>query len=124
MFGNETEDRIIAENDALRARLRKTDEEFTILQREKMALGDKIRDMEFELKHQAELLAIEHERKIMQLQRDMQKALIESDLARVEATAKLEIYQKTDSREDANTIKSMVKQLIDSIGKQNVNIVK
>lgn len=87
-------------------------------------LEDDIKELTFSAKHMKETVELAHERKIIQLQRDMEKALIQSDLTRVEAVSRLEVYQKTDTRADANTIKDMVKQLIDSIGKQNVNIVK
>ncbi len=41
-----------------------------------------------------------------------------------EALAKLSVYEKMDTKEDANTIKSMVGQLITMIGKQTVSVIK
>lgn len=65
------------------------------------------------------------EKKLHELRKSMQESLIKSDLLRTEALAKLEIYEKTDTKQDANAIKDMIGKLIDQIGKQsNISIVK
>lgn len=73
-----------------------------------------IMEKEFDLRKQKEL---------NELKSSMQETLIKSDMLRTEALAKLEIYEKTDTKADANTIKDMVKQLIDVMGKQSLNVI-
>lgn len=67
---------------------------------------------------------IKTEEKLNSLRKEMQESLIKSDLLRIEALAKLEIYEKTNTKADANTIKEMVTQLIATIGKQGINVIK
>lgn len=88
---------------------------------------DELKELRFQTKHMEEKLALEHSKKTVELRQEMQKALVNSDLTRVEALAKLAVYEKTDTKADANVIKEMLGKLIDQVGKvqpATVNVVK
>ena len=63
---------------------------------------------------------------VQRLREEMTKRLVESDIARESALGKLAIYEKMDTKADANTIKEMVGKLIESIGKNvpQISMVK
>jgi hypothetical protein len=73
---------------------------------------------DFEIEKRKVNLQIEEERN--KLRAEMQQALIQSDLTRTEALAQLKMYEKMDTKADANTIKEMVGKLIEAIGKVSV----
>jgi hypothetical protein len=83
-----------------------------------------LRDTKWKLTILEKEAELSTEKKLAELRKSMQESLIKSDLLRTEALAKLEIYEKTDTKADANTIKEMIGQLIGTIGKQNVNVIK
>ena len=105
--------------------LKKKNEDFEHLTRKQ---EEELKELRFQTKHMKESLELEHDRKLMSVQREMQKSLVDSDLTRVEALAKLEVYQKTDTKADANHIKEMIGKLIDQLGKPqapaSINVVK
>jgi hypothetical protein len=93
--------------------------------REKLSeLQRKIFELEREKAYQDRESEISKQEAITKLRGEMQKSLVESDLLRQEAVAKLTVYEQVDTKSDANCIKDMIKQLIDKIGAQQVNVVK
>ena len=56
------------------------------------------------------------------IKKDMQKKLIESDLKRVEAVAKLNTYIDMDTKDERKKISGMLEEAIKSLGKQKVTI--
>jgi hypothetical protein len=87
-------------------------------------IDEEKRTLKFELLHAQELAAIKQEKALQAQANDMSKALIQSDISREQALSKLSVYEKMDTKADANTIKDMVSKLIDAIGKTNVNLLK
>jgi hypothetical protein len=59
-----------------------------------------------------------------ELRKEMEKSLIESDLKRVEAVAKLEAYEKMDTKEERKYITQMLEKAITGLAAQKVQIVK
>ena len=96
----------------------------TSVQKEVERLREENRELKFELNHAREKAEVQQERALDTLRKEMQESLIKSDLLRVEALAKLEVYEKTDTKADANTIKQMIGKLIDKMGSGEVHIVK
>ena len=87
-------------------------------------IDEEKRTLKFELMHAKEMAGIEKEKALQAQANDMSKALIQSDISREQALSKLSVYEKMDTKADANTIKDMVSKLIDAIGKTNVNLLK
>lgn len=87
-------------------------------------LNNKIQCLENEIKLSVREREIITNEKLAKLRESMQESLIKSDLLRTEALAKLEVYEKTDTKSDANTIKEMIGRLIEVIGKQNISVIK
>lgn len=56
------------------------------------------------------------------VRKDMQKKLIESDLKRVEAVAKLNTYIDMDTKDERKKMSGMLEEAIKSLGKQKVTI--
>jgi len=56
------------------------------------------------------------------VKKDMQKKLIESDLKRVEAVAKLNTYIDMDTKDERKKMSGMLEEAIKSLGKQKVTI--
>jgi hypothetical protein len=55
----------------------------------------------------------------------VQEKLIESDLERNEAKAKLEVYEKLDTKADANVIKETLGKLVEALGQQQkISVIK
>lgn len=94
------------------------------LEEEIRELKDQVKAARFDLSHAQEKAELDKERALNSLRKEMQESLIKSDLMRVEALAKLEIYEKTDTKADANTIKEMISKLIGVMGKQEINVIK
>lgn len=61
-------------------------------------------------------LSIEEERN--KLRKEMEKALIESDLKRVEAIAKLETYEKMDTKEERKVLQQMLDKAVTALGQK------
>ena len=77
---------------------------------------------EFELKKVLELKSIEIENAKNELRKEMQKDLITADLTRVEAVAKLSIYEKLDNKDQINQQTAMLKTAIEGLSRQIVTI--
>lgn len=57
--------------------------------------------------------------------KELEKKLIESDMLRVEAIAKLKTYQEMDTKEERKHTMKMLEQAIQSLGaKQQITIQK
>jgi hypothetical protein len=54
----------------------------------------------------------------------MEEALIESDLKRVEAVAKLNTYIDMDTKEERKHIQNMLEKAIEGLGKQKIELIK
>lgn len=106
----------IAERDAYKKMREDAKEELS-------EMKDEMRDIKWKLTTVEKEAELATEKKLQELRKSMQESLIKSDLLRTEALARLEIYEKTDTKADANTIKDMVKQLIDVVGKQSLNVI-
>lgn len=127
MFGNEKRnEELVGELAVMKHDYDKMKSEYDALVRQCDGLkelsrkqADEIKELAFTTKHMKEVMQIENEKAIAALQKEMQRSLIQSDLSRVEAVAKLNIYEKTDTKADANAIKEMIGKLIDTIGKQH-----
>jgi predicted nuclease with TOPRIM domain len=125
MFGSSVrEEEISKENKKLKERNAALESEVEQLELRMTELNDEVKEMQFQTKHAKETAALETEKALNTLRAEMQESLIKSDLLRTEALAKLEVYEKTDTKADANTIKEMVGQLISAIGKQGINVIK
>lgn len=81
--------------------------------------------IEFDLRCAKDRARLDTEKELNDLRKNMQEALIKSDLLRTEAVAKLAVYEKLDTKADANIIKDSVKSLIEGLSKKSeVSIVK
>jgi len=81
--------------------------------------------LQFDLQYAGDTAAIAMEKALQEQARKMQEVLIKSDITREAALAKLSVYEKMDTKADANTIKDMVGKLIEVIGvvgKPSVNV--
>jgi len=87
------------------------------------SLDEEKRTLKFELMHAKEMASIDKEKALQAQANEMSKSLVQSDITREQALAKLAVYEKMDTKADANTIKEMVGKLIDAIGKANVNLL-
>lgn len=68
---------------------------------------------------------LKNQQAVNDLREEMRKDLVKSDILRAEAVAKLEIYEKTDTKADANAIKDMIAKLITALGtKGEITVVK
>lgn len=82
-------------------------------------------DLRRQFDHDMKLEKLKKDEFVVEFKKEMQQKLVESDLLRNEAKAKLEIYEKLDTKEDANVIKSMLNKLIEALGKtKNIQIIK
>lgn len=83
----------------------------------------KLKDQyEFEFKKTLELKNLEIEKAKNELRKEMQKDLITADLTRVEATAKLSVYEKLDNKDQINQQTAMLKTAIEGLSRQIVTI--
>jgi hypothetical protein len=81
--------------------------------------------LEFDLKYAGDTAAIAMEKALQEQARKMSEVLIKSDIERERAKAALAVYEKMDTKADANTIKEMAVKLIEMvgvIGKPQVNV--
>ena len=86
---------------------------------------DELHDLKYKLQHLEDKAAINKEQALQELARKMSETLIKSDITRESALAKLAVYEKMDTKADANTIKEMATKLIEVvgiIGKPQVNV--
>lgn len=95
---------------------------------EKQLEVEKQRRVEAEnaLKYVEKKQQLEIDNAVNKLREEMQKRLVESDVQREVAVAKLEVYEKLDTKADAAVIKDMVGKLVDALTKvqQTINVVK
>jgi len=90
-------------------------------------LSDELRELKWKVNCAEREYQLKTEEKLNEVKKSMQESLVKSDILRTEAIAKLEIYEKTDSKADANAIKDMIGKLIEKIGSQpqaSINVVK
>lgn len=80
-------------------------------------LTEKIRDLEKDRVFLEKIHKVEIEEERQKLRKEMQKSLIESDLKRVEAIAKLEVNEKLDVKNEFNFIKEMLSKLVEVLGR-------
>ena len=76
----------------------------------------KVKDLEWEIKKLKDIQAFEIEKAKDTIRKDMRKALIESDLKRTEAIAKLNTYIDMDTKDERKHIQKMLEKAIDSLG--------
>lgn len=82
-------------------------------------------NLEFKLKCANREKELEIEEAKNSIRKEMQKSLVESDLRRVEAEAKLEVYEMMDTKDDANKIREMLDKAITGLSQQaQVKILK
>lgn len=92
---------------------------------EKEQLNMYITQIERKHEHAIKIEKLKRDEFIVKFKTEMQEELVKSDLLRNEAIAKLEIYEKLDTKADANVIKSMLNKLIEALGKsKEVQIIK
>jgi len=102
---------------------------------ENYELKSKLREIKKELeeinsKHYREIsdLKEKHEFKIEKTKfekaKEMEQSLIESDLKRVEAVAKLNTYIDMDTKEERKHIQNMLEKAIEGLGKQKIELIK
>jgi len=72
-----------------------------------------------EEKHSLEIEQVKNE-----IRKEMQKDLIQSDLERVEAVAKLEAYREMDTKEERKHLSTMLEKAITGLSSQKVQVVK
>jgi len=95
-------------------------------------LKDDIANLKLDLKHASDRAAYAEKRaeweteKIKNdVKKDIQKKLIESDLLRTEAVAKLNTYIDMDTKDERKHIQDMLEKAIEGLGKQKeIKIVK
>ena len=63
---------------------------------------DQLKNLRFDLECERKSHSLDTERKLAELRKEMHKDLVKSDISRTEAIAKLETYEKTDTKADAN----------------------
>jgi len=85
---------------------------------------EKIRELEWEIKKMEDHHAFEVEKAKDTIRKEMEKSLIESDLLRVEAVAKLNTYVDMDNKDDRKHSQKMLEMAIEALGKQKVEINK
>lgn len=91
------------------------------------ALTDNIKKHEFEISKITQQAELDQEKALNVLRASMQQALMESDLDRTKAEARLEVYEQMDTKADRNQINSMLNILIEKIGSQkcsDLHVVK
>jgi ABC-type uncharacterized transport system auxiliary subunit len=87
-------------------------------------LESKIRELEWDLKKVKDVQAFEIEKAKDVIRKEMEKSLIESDLKRVEAIAKLNTYIDMDTKDERKHIQKMLEEAIKSLGNQKVVVQK
>lgn len=79
----------------------------------------------FELKKVSEMKDIEVQKAVNKVREEVQKSLIESDLKRIEAIAKLQTYEKFDPKNERAEIIGMLKTAVSGMSiTPKVNVVK
>ena len=85
-------------------------------------LNWKLREAEWELKKVKDTQAFEIEKAVHNKAKEMQFALVESDLLRVEAVAKLNTYIDMDTKDDRKCVQKMLDKAITALGNKSVVI--
>ena len=83
---------------------------------------DEIRELKNKIAISKEWEEINLEKAKDILRKEMQKSLIESDLRRVEAVAKLETYIEMDTKDERRHIQQMLEEAIKSLGQQKITV--
>lgn len=84
-----------------------------------------IKKIKQDLEHELKMEKMKRDEYIIKFKEEMQEKLIKSDLLRNEAIAKLEIYEKLDTKSDANCIKETLNKLIEALSKtKDIQIIK
>lgn len=105
--------------------IEKKNEEIAELKSSKHYLDSRLNELESKLSRADEKAEWETEKIKNDVKKDMQKKLIESDLKRTEAVAKLNTYIDMDTKDEKKHIQNMLEKAIDALGKQKeVKIVK
>lgn len=105
----------LKEIDRLRDHIDELEDKVSELKLEKKELK---RDLELaERKEQWEIEKVKND-----IRKDMQKRLIESDLKRTEAIAKLNTYIDMDTKDEKKHIQEMLEEAIKALGKQKITI--
>jgi len=86
-------------------------------------LRDEIKRLEWSLHKLQDVHAFDTEKAVDHVRKEMQKSLIESDLLRVEAVAKLNTYIDMDTKDERKHIQKMLDKAIDALGKQKVEVL-
>ena len=94
------------------------------LKERKRAVEDQLKDAKKENALMSREFEIRTQEELGKLKDAVRDSLVTSDLKRTEAIAKLEVYEKMNTKEDANTIKELAKELVKALGRNNVQIVK
>jgi len=109
--------------------IEKKNEEIDTLQDSVMDYKETVRDLELKIERlEAKLERAngkaewEVEKIKNTVRKDMQKKLIESDLKRTEAVAKLNTYIDMDTKDERKKMSGMLEEAIKSLGKQKVTI--
>lgn len=84
-----------------------------------------IREKEWTISKNNESHAFKIEKAKFEMAKELEKRLIESDIQRVEAIAKLKTYQEMDTKEERKHTMKMLERAIESLGvRQQINIQK
>ena len=102
--------------------IEKKEVEIAKLKSDKHYLDCRLDELESKLSKADERATWEVEQIKNTVKKDMQKKLIESDLKRVEAVAKLNTYIDMDTKDERKKISGMLEEAIKSLGKQKVTI--
>lgn len=87
-------------------------------------LKEELTKTRFELSCQKRENELKVQEELNKLKKEMQKSLVESDIRRERAEAKLETYEKMDTKSERNEIREMLKEAIKGLSGNKVQIVK
>jgi len=111
--------RLEAENNSLKSKIDSQD--YTI-----EGQRVEIKTLKFDLNHQEQKNQLELAKALQAQAEKTKEALVKSDLEREKALSAIRVYEKMDTKADANTIKEMFGKIIEVIGKKQteINMVK
>lgn len=108
----------------LKEKLKKSEAEVKEKQTTIDFLQRKVTMHDWELEKRNTENALEVEKAKQDIRKDMQKSLIESDLLRATAVAKLEAYEKMDTKAEREHINKMLEKAIEGLSKEKVIVQK
>jgi hypothetical protein len=89
------------------------------------SLEDKVRGLEHDLAYERRKKELDIELAKAELRKEMSKSLIESDVKRADAIARLETYEKMDTKDERKAMMSMLEKTIAGLAQQaKIQIVK